>query len=193
MASRLNLLFQAAPRQYLERTVLFTHNLTSPETLAIMRHRLTHHIDLQPVGIRSSVQVLTALHQYTDTPLVSYSVLPGTSVLIPRGDSPFRFVFLPEFSRCRLLVRAEGDDWLKLQVEEGLAGRMPPAEAAKDSPYVDSFAYWDYTTGHLVGRISATTVLVKESGQPWTVFMQQITGNAGQEVVGNLFSRPLRY
>jgi hypothetical protein len=193
MASRLNLLFQAAPRQYLERTVLFTHELTRPDALAAMRHRLTHHIDLQPMGTRSSAQVLAALHLYTDTPLTSYFAVPGTSVLIPRNDSPFRFVFLPEFSRCRLLLRAEGDDWLKLQVEEGLAGRMPPAEAQKDSPYLDSFAYWDHTTGHLVGRIGATAVLVKEPNQPWTVFMQQIAGNPGQEVVGNLFSRPLRY
>lgn len=193
MASRLNLLFQAAPRQYLERTVLFTHELTSPQALALMRHRLTHHIDLQPQGIRSSAQILAALHQYADTPLTSYFVVPGVSTLIPRGDSPFRFVFLPEFSRCRLLVRAEGDDWLRLQIEEGLAGRLPPVEAQPDSPYLDSFGYWDHTTGSMAGRLQATTVLVKEPGQPWTVFMQQITGNPGQEVVSNLFSRQLRY
>ena len=193
MASRLNLLFQAAPRQYLERTVLFTHELTTPDALARMRHRLTHHIDLQPVGIRSSAQVLAGLHLYSDAPLTSYFVVPGTSIFIPRQDSPFRFVFLPEFSRCRLLVRAEGDSWLKLQLEEGLAGRMPPAEAQPNSPYLDSFAYWDYATAHGGSRTGATAVLVKEPNQPWTVFMQQITGSGGQEVVGNLFSRPLRY
>jgi hypothetical protein len=193
MASRLNLLFQAAPRQYLERTVLFTHELTTPDALAAMRHRLTHHIDLQPLGTRSSAQVLTALHLYADTPLTSYFAVPGTSILIPRNDPPFRFVFLPEFSRCRLLVRAEGEDWLKLQVEEGLAGRMLPAEAQKDSPYLDSFAYWDYMTNYSVGQVQATAVLVKEPSQPWIIFMQHITGNKGQEVVSNLFWRSLRY
>jgi hypothetical protein len=39
---------------------------------------------------------------------------------------------------------------------------------------MDSFAYWDYTRGELVGRIRATAVIVKEEGEPWTVMMQQI-------------------
>jgi hypothetical protein len=70
---------------------------------------------------------------------------------------------------------------------------MPPAELENDSPYLDSFAYWDYTKGNLVGRIRATAVLVKEQHQPWTMLMQQIVGTPGHEVVRSVFSRALNY
>jgi len=193
MASRLNLLFQAAPKQFLERTVLFTDELTSPESAALMRNRLEHHIDLEPMKERASARVLPGMHRYSDTPLTSYFVPSGSSVAIPKDNPPHRFVFLPEFSRCRLLLRPDGEDWLRIQCEEGLAGPLPAPEAQAGSPYLDSFAYWDYTTGHLVGRIRATAVLVKEQNQPWTVFMQQIVGTPGFEVVRSLFSRTLRY
>ncbi len=193
MASRLNLLFQTAPKQFLERTVLFTDELTSPESAALMRNRTAHHIDLQPLKNRATAQVLSGLHLYSDTPLTSYFAPRGGSILIPKHDPPYRFVFFPEFSRSRLLLRAEGDAWLRVQCEEGVAGPMPAPESQPDSPYLDSFAYWDYTTGHLVGRIRATAVLVKDQDQPWTIFMQQIVGTPGFEVVRSLFSRTLRY
>lgn len=126
MAERLNHLFQTAPRQYLERIVLFTDALSSDESLAQMRNRSTHHIDLQPLKQRSRATLLSGLHQYRDAPLISYFVAPGNFTLIPKSDPPYRFVFLPEFACCRLLVQTEGADWLKLSVEEGLAGTSSP-------------------------------------------------------------------
>lgn len=193
MASRLNLLFQSAPRQFLEKTVLFTDSLGAPESLAKTRNRIAHHIDLEPLKERAVARVLAGLHLYSDAPLTSYFVQPDTSAIIAKNNPPYRFVFLPEFSCCRILIRPAGDDWLRVQVEENLAGAVPPAESQPDSPYIDSFAYWDYTTGHLVGNIRATAVLVKEQDQPWTAYMQQIVGSAGHEVVRLLFSKPLRY
>ena len=193
MAQRLNLLFQNAPRQYLERTVLFTDELSTPESSALMRHRTMHHLDLQPIKERSTARVLNGLHQYQDLPLTCYFALPGTTTLVPKNDGPARFVLFPDFTRCRLLVQVDGNDWLKLHVEEGLAGSVPPAEKASGSPYLDSFGYWDYSYGDLVGRIRGTLVLVKEPGQSWTIFMQQIVGTPGFEVVRTLFTRPLRY
>lgn len=193
MATRLNLRFQAAPRQFLEKTVLLTDELTVPETAALMRNRIAHHIDLQPLKERAMARVLAGLHLYSDTPLTSYFVPGGGFALIPKNDPPYKFVFFPEFSRCRLLLRREGHDWLRIECEEGLAGPMPAPESQPDSPYLDSFAYWDYTNGPLVGRICATAVLCKERDQPWTIFMQQIVGTPGFEVVRLLFSRPLRY
>ncbi len=193
MASRLNLLFRSAPRQFLERTVLFTDELSSPESQALLRHKQMHHIDLEPVQTRSSARVLPSINMYTDTSLTSYFAPASGFALIPKEDPPFRFVFFPEFVGCRLLVQREENDWLRIDCEQGLVGSMPPAEAQKDSRYVDSFAYWDYTRGHLVGRIRATVVMVKEPGEPWTVYMQQIVGTPGFEVVRQLYSRKLRY
>jgi hypothetical protein len=193
MASRLNLLFQNAPKQFLERTVLFTDELTSPESTALMRHKQMHHVDLQPLQTRSSARVLPNINAYADMPLTSYFVPAAGYALIPKEEPPARFIFLPEFVGCRLLVRPEETTLLRIECEQGLNGSLPPIESQKDSHYVDSFAYWDYTRGHLVGRIRATAVLVKEPGEPWTVYMQQIVGTPGFEIVRSLFSRPLRY
>ena len=193
MASRLNLLFQTAPRQFLERTVLFTDELSSPASQAIMRNRLAHHLDIQPMNDRATARVLSGLHQYSDTPLTSYFAPPGVSILIPKDNPPYRFVFFPEFNSCRILLRAEGAEWLRIECEQNLGGRFPAPEAAFGSPYLDSFAYWDHTSGDLVGRIRATAVLVKEQDQPWTILMQQIVGTPGFEVVRRLEMRPLRY
>lgn len=200
MASRLNLLFQSAPKQFLERTVLFSDKLNSPEAVSLTRHKQVHCIDIEPVQTpaltRSSARVLPNINSYrayNDTPLVSYFV-PGTGyALIPREDPPCRYVFLPEFVGCRLLIKPEQADWLRVELEEGLVGSMPAPQSKKDSPYVDSFAYWDYTHGHLVGRIRATAVLVKKAGEPWTIYMQQIVGTPGFEVVRELHWRKLRY
>ncbi|HEY3939074.1 MAG TPA: hypothetical protein VGL97_16705 [Bryobacteraceae bacterium] len=188
MASRLNLLFQTAPRQYLEKTVLFTDELIPTD------HRIAHNIDIQPLKERSTARLLPALHLYSDAHLVSYFVPPGGSILIPKHDPPQRFVFLPEFTCSRLLLKAEGENWLRLYCEQGFVGPV----LAPGSQYVDSFSYWDHTysdqiSGHLVGVIRATAVLVKEQDQPWTVLMQQIVGTAGFEVVRKTFSRALRY
>jgi hypothetical protein len=193
MASRLNLLFQSAPKQFLERTVLFTDNLTSPESMALLRHKQVHCIDLEPLQTRSAARILPNVNAYNDLPMKSYFVPPAGYALIPKEDPPCRFVFFPEFVGCRMLLQPEEANWLRLECEQGLAGTLPPAEAQKDSRYVDSFAYWDYTRGHLVGRIRATAVLVKESGEPWTVYMQQIVGTPGHEVVRELHWRRLRY
>jgi hypothetical protein len=193
MASRLNLLFQTAPRQFLERTVLFTDELSSPTSLSLTRNRIAHHVDIQPLNERATARVLSGLHQYSDTPLTSYFVPPGVSILVPKDNPPYRFVFFPEFSSCRMLLRAEGEEWLRVECEQNMAGRMPAPENSPASPYLDSFAYWDHTTGDLVGRIRATAVLVKEQGQPWTILMQQIVGTPGFELVRRLEMRPLRY
>jgi hypothetical protein len=188
MASRLNHLFQTSPLQFLARTVLFVDGLTAPESVSQMSHKLAHFIDFEPSGRHARARVFPAQHMYQDVPLVSYYVPFGGITSIPREDPPHRFIFLPEFTRCRLLISADGPDGLRLQLEENLNGPVPPP----DAKYLDSFAYWDQTTGHLVGVIRATAVLVKEAGQPWTILMQQIVGPAGHELVRQTFSRPLR-
>jgi hypothetical protein len=193
MASRLNLRFQSAPQQFLERTVLFTDELSSPAALRLTRDRIAHHLDLQPLGERATARILTGLHEYSDAPLMSYFVRPGVPILIPKEDPPSRFVFFPEFNDCRMLLHAEGERMLRVDCEQNLTGRVPVPESAPDSPYLDSFAYWDHTSGNLVGRIRATALLVKGSGQPWTIFMQQIVGTPGFELVRRLEVHPLRY
>ncbi|SRR5579884_20869 len=193
MASRLNLLFQTAPKQFMERMVLFTHGLTSPESAALTWGKQVHHLDIEPVATRSSVRVLPNINAYADMPLESYFVPAAGFALVPKEDPPCRFVFFPEFAGCRLLVQSKEAGWLRIECETGLGGAMPAPESQKDSRYVDSFAYWDYTRGHLVGRIRATTVLVKDPGEPWTVYMQQIVGTPGHEVVRELHWRRLRY
>lgn len=140
------------------------------------------------------MRVLAGQHLYKDdTHVTGYLIKPGSSTIVPKGDTPHPFVFLSEFTCCRLLVRNDGDDWLRMEMEENLVGRVPPAESASDSRFVDSFAYWDYTTGDLVGRIRGTAVLVKPQGEPWTIYMQQIVGTPGFEQVRLMFSRQLRY
>ena len=193
MASRLNNLFQAAPKQFLERTVLFSNELTSPESAVLMRDRLSHFFDLQPVKEKATARVLASQHLYSDLPLVGYFVPTIGSAMIPRNDPPFRYIFLPEFTCGRLKIRADGDDWLRMDLDQNLLSVVPPIEKGRDSIYLDSFCYWDYTTGHLVGNIRATAVLVKEPDKPWTAYMQQIVGSAGFEQVRMLFSRELRY
>jgi hypothetical protein len=191
MASRLNLLFSTAPRQFLERTVLFSDELITPESSASIQNRDVLHVDLQPLGTRATARILPGLHLYQDTPLTSYLLHPLAPTLIPKEDTPFRFVFLPEFSASRLLVSAAGEKWLQLHFERGLSGRMPAPEKQADSKYLDSFAYWDYTGGNLVGNIRATAVLAKQPGGPWTAYMQQIVGVPGHEQVRMLFSKQL--
>ena len=193
MASRLNQLFQAAPKQFLERTVLLTDELSSPEATALLRNKQVHCIDIAALGRRATARVLPTVNAYTDAHLISYFIPSGGFVLVPKEDPPCRYVFMPEFVGCRLLVQPDGEEWLRLECEERLVGEMPAPEAQKDSRYVDSFAYWSHTRGHLVGRIRATAVLVKEPGEHWTIYMQQIVGTPGFEVVRQLFSRKLRY
>lgn len=195
MASRLNIRFVSAPKQFLERTVVFSDGLLSTESTALTRNRLTHFFDLEPSKERASVRVLAGQHLYSDdTHVTGYFVKPGSSTMVPKGDTPHQFVFLSEFTCCRLLVGNDGDDWLRLEMEENLVGRIPPAESASGSRFRDSFAYWDYTTGgDLVGRVRGTAVLVKQPAEPWTVYMQQIVGTPGFEQVRLLFSRQLRY
>ena len=194
MGSRLNQLFQTAPKQFLERTVLLTDEFGSPESTALLRHKQVHCIDIVPLDDRrASGRILPSVNAYADMPLLSYFVAPATFALIPKEDPPCRFVFLPEFVESRLLLRAEGSDWLRLECERGLAGAMPAPESQPNSQYLDSFAYWDYTRGHLVGRIRATAVLVKEPDESWTMYMQQIVGTPGYEVVRQLFWRRLHY
>jgi hypothetical protein len=194
MASRLNHLFQAAPQQFLERMVLFVDGLTAPESISQMRHKIAHCIDLEPTGqhLQARARVLTAQHLYQDTPLITYFVPSGGIALIAREDPPQRFVFLPEFTGCRLLISEEGPNSLRLQVEENLMGSVPPAESEPHSRYVDSFAYWDYTTGHLVGVVRGTAVLFKQPGEPWNITMQQIVGTQGHEIVRQSFTRPIK-
>lgn len=192
MASRLNLLFSAAPQQFLERTVLFCDRLTSEESLSVMRNKLTHFIDFEPLQLSANARVLAGLHEYQDTPLASYFVPPAGTLLLPKNNSPHRFVFMPEFSSARLLVATDGE-LLKLSVEQNLSGVMPAPEKSAGSRYVDSFAYWDHIGNDLVGRVRGTAVLVKDSDEPWTVYMQLIIGIPGHEQVRRLFYRPLNY
>jgi len=186
MAFRLNHLFQTAPLNVLARTVIFVDGLHP----ALMRNKLTHFIDLEPAGQHARARVLAGLHAYQqDAPLESYFAAPGTITLIPRQDPPFRFVFFPDFTNCRLLIAAHGDknQYLRLQLEENLVGRLPtPSDQS-----IDSFAYWDHTTGLLVGTVRGTAVLYKQPGEPWTITMQQIIGVPGQELVRQTFTHQL--
>lgn len=163
--------------------------LSTPVAAVQMRNRLAHFIDFEPSGPHARARVFPAQHLYQDAPLLSYFVSPNEPILIPRDNPPHRFVFLPDFSRCRLLISASGKDYLRLHLEQNLSGRVPPPDPAV---YLDSFAYWDHITGHLVGVIRGTAVLIKEPGQPWTVVMQQIVGSAGHELVRKTFTHPLR-
>jgi hypothetical protein len=192
VSSRLNQLFQADPEAFLRRTVLFSDKLRSPESLVMTQNRIAHYIDIEPLGIRTTLRVLSSLQAYADMPLIGYFARPQHPVLLPKADSSSRFVFLPEFVSCRVLLRRDGS-LLRIEVEQDLMSRFPGPETLPDSPYLDSFAYWDYTTGHLVGRIRATAVLVKHPDRPWTAYMQQIVGVEGHEVVRSVFSKEFCY
>jgi hypothetical protein len=185
MAFRLNHLFQTAPLNVLARTVIFVDRLHG----AHMRNKLTHFIDLEPTGKHARARVLAGMHEYQqDAPLQSYFVAPGTTTLVPREDPPYRFIFLPEFTNCRLLVSAHGDhgQYLRLQLEENMVGSVPaPGEG------FNSFAYWDHTTGLLVGVVRGTAVVYKQPGEPWTITMQQIIGIPGDELVRQVFTHQL--
>ena len=192
MASRLNQLFQIAPQAYLERTVLFTNDLSSDESRATMANRLIHHIDIDPVNTRSRARVLASIHQYSDQPMLSYVVPLEGVALVPKNDPPQMLVFLPEFTCCRLLVQ-DDQGWLRLSLDRDLNSMLPPPEAEPDSLYCDSINYWEFVADDLVGNIRGTAVLFKEPDQPWRFVMQQIVGAAGAEVVRRTFSRTLRY
>jgi hypothetical protein len=187
MAFRLNHLFQTAPEAVLARTVIFMDGINP----ALMRNKLTHLIDLEPVGKHARARVLSGMHQYEqDSPLQSYYVVPGVVTVVPREDPPYRFVFLPEFTRCRLLISVDGDagQYLRLDLEENLNGTMPPPEAK----FIDSFAYWDHTNGPLLGIVRGTAILYKQPDKPWTITMQQIVGIPGDELVRTTFTRVLQ-
>jgi hypothetical protein len=186
MAFRLNHLFQTAPEAVLARTVIFMDGINPAQ----MRHKLTHLIDLEPIGKHARARVLTGMHQYQqDSPLQSYYVVPGCATTVPRQNPPCRFVFLPDFTRCRLLISAEGDEgqYLRLDLEENLNGTMPPP----DPKYLDCFAYWDHTNGPLLGIVRGTAVLYKQPDKPWAITMQQIVGIPGDEMVRMVFTRDL--
>jgi hypothetical protein len=189
MASRLNQLFQVAPQSFLERTVLFTDALGAPQA----NNSLDVCIDIEPVNTRSRARRLPSLHSYADMPMISYLVSPAGSVLIPKEDPPHKLVFMPEFTCCRLLVRNDGDDWLRLSIEQGLSGMLPAPESQTDSPYTDSVNYWQFHSDDLVGTIRGSAVLFKEPDLPWTFIMQQIVGPPGGEVVRKTFARVLKY
>ncbi|MGC2658889.1 MAG: hypothetical protein WA324_13105 [Bryobacteraceae bacterium] len=193
MAERLNIRFVSAPKQFLEHTVVFTDGLLTGESAALTRNKLTHFFDLEPLKGRTALRVLAGQHLYSnDTHISGYFVKPGSSTMVPVGDTPHPYIFLSEFTSCRLLVRRDGDNWLRFEMEDNLSGSVPPAEGP-GSPFTDSYAYWDNTSGYLVGSIRGTAVVVKEPGGVWTIYMQQIVGTAGFEQVRMLFTRPLRY
>lgn len=193
MAMRLNQLFQMAPDSYLERTVLFSDALGSPEASAITANCLLAHVDIEPVNTRSKARVLASIHQYLDTPMPSYLVPLTGSILVPVEQTPQRTVFMPEFSCSRLLVQRDGETWLRLSIEQGLHGLLPPPEKEAGSALCDSVNYWEFVTDDLVGRIRATAILFKEDDKPWRFIMQQIAGAPGAEVVRKTWTRELHY
>jgi hypothetical protein len=195
VANRLNQLFQINPQTYLERTVLFSNGLLSPESQAIMANRLFHHVDIEPLNTRSRVRLLPNLHQYfqlSDAPMVSYVVPAEGVALISKSDAQNDLVFIPEFTCCRLLVQ-DDEGLLRLSVDRGLVAMSTPPEQEPDSRYCDSINYWEYVTDDLVGVIRGTAILFKSPDQPWRFAMQQIVGATGHEVVRTVFSRDLRY
>jgi hypothetical protein len=195
VANRLNQLFQINPQTYLERTVLFSNGLLSPESQAIMANRLFHHVDIEPLNIRSRARLLPNLHQYFqlgDVPMVSYVVPTEGVALISKNDGQNDLVFIPEFTCCRLLVE-DDEGLLRLSVDRGLVAMSTPPEQEPDSRYCDSINYWEYVTDDLVGVIRGTAILFKSPDQPWRFAMQQIVGATGHEVVRTVFSRDLRY
>jgi hypothetical protein len=195
VASRLNQLFQIAPESYLQRTVLFSNELGSFESRALMANKLFHHVDIDPVNIRSRARLFPSIHQYFqngDVPMLSY-VVPGEGIaFVPKNDAPHNLVFLPEFTGCRLLIQ-DDNDLLRVSVERDLTCMLPPPETEAKSIFCDSINYWEFITDDLVGNVRGTAVIFKESGRPWRFAMQQIVGSAGGEVVRKVFSRDLRY
>ncbi len=194
MASRLNQLFQINPASYLERTVLLSNDLLSPESQDIMANRLIHHVDIEPVNTRSRARLLPNLHQYfqlSDVPMVSYVVPIEGTAQISKTDPQNDLVFIPEFTCCRLLVQ-DDEGLLRLSVDRGLLSMSPPPEQ-EHSKYCDSINYFEYLTDDLVGSIRGTAVLFKQPDTRWRFAMQLIVGSAGHEVVHTVFSRDLRY
>jgi len=195
MASRLNQLFKVAPQSYLERTVLFSSELSTFESRAISANKLLHHVDIEPVNTRSRARLFPSLHQYAqcnDVPMVSYFVPYQGVALVPKEQTPHTLVFMPEFTCCRLLVQDDGS-WLRLSLEHDLIRMLPPPEEENDSRFCDSINYWEFVTDDLVGSVRGTAVLFKEAERPWRFAMQQIVGPAGAEVVRKVFARDLRY
>ena len=193
MASRLNHLFQIAPESYLQRTVLFSNELLSPESYQIMEGRTVHSVDIEQVNTRNTrLRLLSSFHQYADQPMFSYVVPVEGIVMAPKNDPPQRLVFIPEFTCCRLLVQ-DDQALLRFSVDRDLVKMTTPPEQELDSRFCDSINYWEFWTNDLVGNIRATAILYKELDKPWRFMMQQIVGPPGAEVVRKLFTRDLRY
>jgi hypothetical protein len=195
MASRLNQLFQIAPDSFLERTVLFSHELASFESRSLMANKLVHHVDIDPIGTRSRVRLFPAIHQYfqhADVPMLSYVIPMEGFALVPKHEPPQKLVFLPEFTCCRLLVQ-DDEGLLRFSLDHDLKSILPPPEDEPDSRFCDSINYWEFVTSDLVGVIRGTAILFKELEQPWRFVMQQIVGPPGAEVIRQVFSRDLRY
>lgn len=195
MASRLNQLFLIAPESYLQRTVLFSHDLGTPESFGKMANKLLHHVDIDPLNIRSRARLLNSIHEYfqhSDVPMISYVVPLEGIALVPKEPSPHPLVFLPEFTCCRLLVQDDGD-WLRLSLNREMIQMETPPETEPGSRFCDSINYWEFVEDDLVGIIRGTAVLFKEPQQPWRFAMQQIVGPPGAEVVRKVFARDLRY
>ena len=171
----------------MERTVIFVNQLDSPK----MRGKITHYIDLEPTGRHVQARALEGIHQYkADAPLVSYFV-PGAQVaLVKKDNPPHRFVFLPEFTNCRLTITADGTEYLRLQIEQGIHGAVPPPESHPNRQVLDCFSYWDYTKNDAIGVVRGTAVLFQQPGERWHVVMQQIVGIPGNELVRQIFMRP---
>ena len=195
MSTRVNQLFLISPESYLHRTVLFSNDLATPESAALMANKLLHHVDIEPVTNRSRVRLFPSIHEYarhSDVPMISYVVPLEGVALVPKEGSPHTLVFIPEFTCSRLLVH-DDEQWLRLSLNRDLIRMQTPPETEPGSRYCDSVNYWEFVEKGLVGNIRGTAVLFKQPAKPWRFAMQQIVGPAGAEVVRKVFARDLRY
>ncbi len=195
MATRLNQLFLISPESFLNRTVLFSNDLATPESFRLMANKLLHHVDIEPVTNRSRVRLLTGINEYSqhsDVPMLSYVVPMEGVALVPKEGSPHTLVFIPEFTCCRLLVQ-DDEQWLRFSLNRDMFRIETPPETEQGSRYCDSINYWEFVERGLVGNIRGTAILFKQPEKPWRFAMQQIVGPAGAEVVRKVFARDLRY
>lgn len=193
MASRLNVLFRNAPRQFLERTVVFTEALYEPECQAPLRTRGINFYDLEPMGPHARLTVLAGLHLYQDATISGYFLPAGGAVYLPATDGPHQFAFLTSFLNARLWVAREGPELIRLFHDESGVGDLPRSMLAPTEAMSDGISFSTCVQTHLPGTLQATALLYKPPGEVWRLLVQQIVGVPERELVFRVVERPLRY
>ena len=193
MAARLNQLFRTAPRQYLERTVLFLSSLCEWEYQPLLRTRIVNFFDLDPVGIHSRMIVLSGLHCYTDTPLSGYFLPPGGTVTLPTADGPHVFLFVRDFLNSAIHLSREGDEVIRLYHEEGISRSSMEHGFSHAANISQSIPFYEMIDENSLTPLRASALFYKPQGRPWRLMVQQIAGPEGCEVVLALREKDLDY